>query len=129
MFEITRLVGCRAPRDVATSAETLSRFVRRFGPDEIEVMLEGAELLPCETSHLGACRYLARCGVVRKGGTYHLLAMHMRSQYDALDEKRPDWPPMQWDQIVGEDTVLQLPRVAKRPGERVRIQPGDELAI
>ncbi len=114
-FEITRLVGCRAPRDVAGSAETLSRFVRRFGPDEIEVMLEGAELLPCNVSHRGACRYLARCGIVRRGGAYHLLAMHLRSNYDALDEKRSDWPPLQWDQLVGEGAVLELPSVANRP--------------
>lgn len=77
-----------APRRITTSSTSLSHYVDEYGPDELVVLLEGPELLPARVRYVGGCRYVARCGPVQHAGVYHLLAMHLRSEYDALDEVR-----------------------------------------
>ena len=108
-FEITRQQQCRAPRQLTTNTSSLAIFVRDFGPDELVVLLEGPELLPCDVHYLGACTYAATCEPVTVAGGYHLSALHLRSSYDALDELLRRWPPMQFDKLVGDDFVLELP--------------------
>ena len=109
VFRITRLAGCRSPVLITASERTLTAALRDFGPDEIVFMLEGPELLPCEILYHGNCSYVARCGPRRLAGEFHVAAVHLRANYDALDEMRSDWPPMQYDKLVGDDVVINLP--------------------
>jgi len=40
-----------------------------------------------------------------------LISLLFEPSRGQLDEKRSDWPPLQWDQLVGDNTVLQLSSV------------------
>ena len=114
-IKLTRRVNCRGPRAISKSTTSLRQFLQ-LGPDEIVVMLEGAELLPCTVVHLGICTYVASCAPIPpSGGRYHLVAMHMRSNYDAVDEFWPRWPPAQFDHIVGDYAFVNLSKHGRRP--------------
>ena len=106
---IDRLRGCDRlpPREISTDPLLAAHVAERFGPDELAAGVEGLELAPCTVRYRGplgnsnshpvvpgrsggggSCRYEATCVVSAVDVEAHLWVMHLRSDWDGLDELR-----------------------------------------
>ena len=110
-FLVQRRQGCLshgAPSPTLSRSPDVVRRLKRLGPDELLWMLEGPELAPCTVEHLGDCAYLVQCRLGRPG-RYHIAAMHLRSNYDAVNEAIKGWPPGQYDFPLGDHAFYDAP--------------------
>ena len=130
-FRIRRLVGCPARvRRFSNSSNTTDWASSRFSPDELHLTLEGEELTPCPLTYLGACTSVATCRIGTPG-TYHVVAMHLRADYDALDELAPSvWPPAQYDLVLGDECYIDVRLRTRAPTAQQppALPPCDERA-
>ena len=117
-FLVQRRQGCLShgtPSPTLSRSPDVVRRLKRLGPDELLWMLEGPELAPCTVEHVGDCAYLVQCRLGRPG-RYHIAAMHLRSNYDAVNEAIKGWPPGQYDFPLGDhafyDAATPTPRTA-----------------
>ena len=110
-FVVRRRLDCaeRTLCRLSHSERTREDIRSEYGADEFLVRLEGAELVPCVISHLQwpPCAYVARCPVSIPG-RYHVVVLHLRSDYRAADEDVSKWREMQYDKALGDDFFMDF---------------------
>jgi hypothetical protein len=80
---------------------------RALGPDDLYVVIEGGEFLAPAQQHLGGCRYAFPFEATIPG-TYRVLALATRTDWRALNESIPGYPPLTRDDLLGERLLVQL---------------------
>ena len=81
-------LGRLSPMGASESLALEAELGVRFGPDELEVILSGAEVLALDVTYHEACTYWLAYNV-GAAGSYNVSIRQIRDRYQALNEIEP----------------------------------------
>lgn len=99
---VTRLSGCAdLGTDFSEDPLTMLMYESFYGPDEFRFLIEGPEIIAPEQMHRGRCLYEFEYEVSTHGN-YRFVLYHTRSNYDSADEVSKTFPPLHYDDLLGQ---------------------------
>ena len=107
---VTRLLGCpgAATANGVSPDESTRQLADTIGPDELYVVVEGAEFLVPLQQHTGDCVYTFPI-TATVPGKYRVSVTVQRSDWDgAAEVSKEKWPPLTLDQLLGSFVFIQL---------------------
>jgi hypothetical protein len=105
---VARPLSCSAPLAVEPLPSLAAHEdAWELGPDELFVLLEGAELLKLKGTHVGGCRY-AFPFTATIPGVFRLVAVALRADWASLSEHVAGFPPLTLDNIAGDKLLVTL---------------------
>ena len=100
---VGRLSPVGHPESIMLEAE----LGARFGPDELEVVLLGPEVLVLDVIYHANCTYSFPY-TVGTAGNYKVSIRHIRDRYQALNEMEDAFPPLLNDSVLGESAYIKI---------------------